>query len=337
MVKQRESAAPVTFSLVVPVRDRQAGLEALRQRVSAAADGLGEPCEIVFVDDGSQDGTAELIRQWHAEEERIKLVALSRPFGRGSAAAAGRDFATARAVISVESERAGSLNVIGDLAARWREGFEVVYTHRQAPRERLGFGGPFGRVLPWWIRVTAGASVAADLPDAHLLDRKVLTALRTARDRGIDVRDPVKGIGFRQASVPLAGGPAERDERSGEKPSGSAPGGGYGILAARLAAAAGAVLLAVAALYFLLSMLLWPFGAGPGPWGLLLMVVLAVSGVHLLLLGAVGEYVAARLSEPGSRPVYIVRETCGFEAAQVPPGRADRPPGAQRDGILIYT
>jgi len=328
MVKLRESAAAVTFSLVVPVRDQQAGLEALRQRISAAADVLGEPCEIVFVDDGSQDGTAELIRQWHGEEERIKLVALSRPFGRGSAAAAGRDFATARAVISVESERAGSLNVIGDLAARWREGFEVVSTRRQAPRERLGFGGPLGRVLPWWIRVTSGASVAADLPDAHLLDRKVLTALRTARDRGIDVRDPVKGIGFRQASVPLAGGPAERDERSG---------GGYGIFAARLAAAVGAVLLAVAALYFLLSMLLWPFGAGPGPWGLLLMVVLAVSGVHLLLLGAVGEYVAARLSEPGSRPVYIVRETCGFEAAEVPPGRADRPPEEQRDGILIYT
>ncbi|MCK4601858.1 MAG: glycosyltransferase [Phycisphaerae bacterium] len=280
--------ADITFSFICPLTGRQEKPEGFYRRLGEVARGLGEPYEVIFVDDGSQADAGAVIRELAAGDETLRLVELSRSFGREAAVAAGQDYASGRAVISLGGEAWDRLELIGDLVARWREGFEVVCSP----------AGP------------------AEQADFCLLDRKALDALLAARQESQGAAGLVDWIGFRRTSI----------SQEGRKPSPLKGGFSLRWLAAatwarllnsslrplRLAFVAGEVFLAAAIVYAVVSLLLWPFGAASGWTVHVIIAVMGLFGLQLLLLGVLGEYIGRIFDAGKVRPLYIVRETVGF-------------------------
>jgi len=325
----------VTFSFVVPVYNEEHVLAEFHRRLTAVAEGLGGTYEIVFVNDGSRDGSAEILAGLADRDSHVRIVELSRNFGHQVAVTAGYDYAGGRAVISLDADCQHPPETIPELVARWREGCEVVYTIREGtagislPRRAIG------RLVYRAIRLISGVDLT-DQADFRLIDRKAVRALRTTREHARFVRGLVRWIGFKQVAVPYK---AER--RAAGRSSytlrqlAAMAGAGmfnFSLRPLRLAGALGAIMLAVAVVYAVVAVVLGAFGAGPSPWLHVTAAVGGLFGLQFVLLGVLGEYVGRIFEEAKARPLYIVRGTVGFEpedaAAEAPPSAPDvRGPG----------
>ncbi len=121
---------PPTFSIIAPVYNESKSLPELYRRVKEVMDSTGEPWELLLVDDGSTDGSTELMRELNRQDSRVRPVIFSRNFGHQIAVTAGLDYALGQAVTIIDSDLQDPPEVILDLIARWREGYEVVFAIR---------------------------------------------------------------------------------------------------------------------------------------------------------------------------------------------------------------
>jgi dolichol-phosphate mannosyltransferase len=337
----------ITFSFVAPVYNEQEGLEHFYGRLKVVADELGEPYEIIFVNDGSTDDSSVVIRRLAEMDPRIKAVEFSRNFGHQVAVTAGYDFARGRAVISLDADCQHPPELIPEMVARWREGFEVVYTVRKDTRGISPLRRGIGRLTYRAIKLASGADLT-DQADFRLLDRKVVEVLRRHREHARCVRGLVHSVGFRQVGLTYTA----EERAAGET--------GYTLkqlanvslagvfnfskLPLRLAAAAGGLLIGAAFVYAIVALLLWPFGLAPGAWVSVTMAIVALFGVQFLFIGILGEYIGRIFEEAKGRPIYIVRQTIGFESAGPParPGKRlvrQRAPFSDEDDedFIVYT
>jgi glycosyltransferase involved in cell wall biosynthesis len=334
----------VTFSFVVGVRDEADGLEHFYGRLKVVADELGEPYEIVFVDDGSTDESASVIAALAKMDDRVRAVGLSRGFGPEAAMAAGGDYAAGRAVIWLGADGRHPPELIPQLVARWREGFEVVVTVRRDEEEGSPIRRGIRRLAGGLIRLASGADLA-DQADFRLLDHKAVDALRAHRERVPLARGLVHRIGFRRATVGYhaAGRDAAEGGRTLRELAHVLAAGvfGFSSLPLRVAPVVGGLLLAGAMLYALVAVVLWPLGLAPGGWVSMTVAMAGLFGIQFILLGILGEYVGRTLEEARRRPPYIVRETIGFdEAAAVDAEEqpAEAVEGGEDDsGYVVYT
>jgi dolichol-phosphate mannosyltransferase len=306
----------ITFSFVAPVYNEQEGLEHFYGRLKVVADELGEPYEIIFVNDGSTDDSSVVIRRLAEMDPRIKAVEFSRNFGHQVAVTAGYDFARGRAVISLDADCQHPPELIPEMVARWREGFEVVYTVRKDTRGISPLRRGIGRLTYRAIKLASGADLT-DQADFRLLDRKAAEE-RAAGETGYTLKQ--------LANVSLAGV------------------FNFSKLPLRLAAAAGGLLIGAAFVYAIVALLLWPFGLAPGAWVSVTMAIVALFGVQFLFIGILGEYIGRIFEEAKGRPIYIVRQTIGFESAGPParPGKRlvrQRAPFSDEDDedFIVYT
>ena len=162
MTEDNTETGAVVLSLVAPLCREAAVVGEVHERLVAAAGEVGEACEIIYVDDGSGDGTAELVCELPADGVRVRLVELSRPFGSPAAVAAGRRLATGRAVICFEGDRPGDPGVVSELLSQWRRGAEVVYTVGPAVLDSCTICRTVCRVVRWWARWAGGTPPPAD-------------------------------------------------------------------------------------------------------------------------------------------------------------------------------
>ncbi len=288
---------PTTFSFVCTIADAPRSVEPFHAELLRAARELGEPFEVVYVNDGAPDEPSGVLRRL-ASEDRTRLVELSRRFGPDAAADAGADHACGRAIVFVRGEQPPSADLLRELAARWREGFEIVTA---GPREeppsacsclldRLDGRGPAERAA------------------LRLLDRRVAEAMHQARLHGSDARGLLEWIGFRRTS--LASG------RSADRPTGACA--RWKSVARPVigplwsAAPAGAALAVLAAAWLVVSLALWPFGFAPGAAWTLAALVVAVIGGQLLLASLGGFCLIRAVHQTRRRPLYVVRQTHGF-------------------------
>ncbi len=307
----------VMFSLVCPVFNEEEGLEHFYQRLKAVAEQFGERYEIVFINDGSSDRSPEILRTLAERDGSVKVVDFSRNFGHQAAVTAGYDYATGRAVITLDSDCQHPPELIPKLIEKWQGGAEVVYTVRQ---DTAGIGGLrrwVGRCVYRIISKTCGFDVV-DQADFRLLDRKAVEAVRGLREQARFVRGLVRWIGFRQAAVPFT---AERRHAgtSGYSVGQLARMGVAGLLnfslmPIRAIGWVGAALLACGMLYVMIAapLALLSRTEFSGVAALLLLL----TGVQLLALAAVGEYVGRIYEEAKGRPLYVVRHLQGFESAE---------------------
>ena len=332
----------VIFSFTVPVHNEQPGLEEFYRRLKAAADALGEPYEIIFVNDGSTDETGAILRRFAAEDIRVRAVELSRNFGHQLAVTAGYDYATGRAVISLDGDSQHPPEMIGELVARWREGFEVVYTVRKPAESASGLRPWLGRLACRTIHRISGIDLA-NSTDFRLLDRKVIDALGGHRERTRLLAGLVRSVGFRQASVrytpePTAGGPDSASARESVDRAATAL-LSFSRLPLQLATAVGGVLIVFCVLYALIALLLWPFGAAPGGWASVTVAIVGLFGLQFLMLGILGEYVARIFDETRARPLYLLREKIGFAPDPDPAEEQADAADAEQDSddFVVYT
>jgi len=317
------------FSFVVPLHNEQDGLERFYARLTTSADELDQPYEIIFVNDGSTDRTAEILRSLADKDRRVRVVEFSRNFGHQVAVTAGYDHAAGQAVISLDGDCQHPPEMICDLVARWREGCEVVYTVRKDTAGISRLRRAIGRCVYRVIAAVSGAELT-DQADFRLLDRKAVEALKAHREQARFVRGLVRHIGFRQAALPYVAEKrtAGRSSYTLRQLARMAGAGvfNFSLRPLRLAGVLGGVFLAVAAAFWIVCLLLWPFGVAAGGLTHLTMFIVAMFGLQFLLLGILGEYVGRTFDEAKGRPLYIVRQKIGFPDAR---GEKPHPPDEQ--------
>jgi polyisoprenyl-phosphate glycosyltransferase len=323
---------PVTYSFVVPVYNERDVLDELGRRLSAVLDALDGDGEVILVDDGSSDGSHELLRELHARDARFKVVRLSRNFGHQIAISAGLDHASGDATIVMDADLQDPPEVAIELARKWREGYDVVYAVRS---DRAGESRAKLLTAAWFYRVfnrMSDVPVPPNVGDFRLVDRRVLDVVGEMPEHRPFLRGMFAWVGFDQTGVTYerAARPAGTTKYSLHKMIAFAVDGitSFSTAPLRLVLNAGFV---VSALSFALGVATIVFkivglDLVPG-WASILTVVAFLGGIQLTVLGVIGEYVGRIHEEVKRRPLYLVRETAGVgeEPREAVPA-LDRPP-----------
>ena len=307
------------ISLIVPVLNEQVNIEPLYQRVKEVFCRLNTDFEVLFVDDGSSDGTLAEIARIHRLDPRIKAISLSRNFGQQNAVSAGLDYVQGAATIILDGDLQHPPELIETLVARWKEGAEVVYTVRRSTRS----AGLFKRLTSAMFYRLFQILTQVDLPqnsaDFKLLDAKVVGALRTMRERSRFLRGLISWVGFSSVAVdyhapPRAGGvssytPARmlRLAIDGIVSFSTVP-----LYISIYFGFALACLGFVYSIYVLYAYLvLKTVVAG---WSSTIILVALVGGLQLIVMGCVGLYIGKIFEEVKQRPLYLVREAIGIDS-----------------------
>jgi glycosyltransferase involved in cell wall biosynthesis len=311
------SAERPLLSVVVPIKDEIETLPELSRRLADVLTGELSDAEIVFVDDGSADGSARWIADRHADDARVKLVRLSRNFGHQAAVTAGLAHASGRAVVLMDGDLQDPPELIPTLVAKWSEGHEIVHTVKTRRQE------PWARRIAFraFYRLIRSLTSDTDLPVQaglfSLLDRRVVEELARLPERNRYLAGLRSWVGFRQASVEY-----ERDARWSGAPRVSvarlfrlAFDGifSFSNLPLRLATLLGlivsltAFLLMATILYLRLFTDLAILG-----WASLMTSILFLGGVILVTIGIIGEYTGRIYDEVKRRPLYVVAERLGL-------------------------
>jgi dolichol-phosphate mannosyltransferase len=307
-----------TLSVVAPVFNEEAILHELYRRLSAVLDGAGLDWELVLINDGSRDRSLEIMRELNAADPRVKVVSFARNFGHQVAITAGADFAQGEAVCIIDADLQDPPEVILDLLAKWREGYEVIYAVRSEREGETWFkeftAKAFYRII---YRIT-DINIPMDTGDFRLMDRKVVQALRTMREKHRFMRGMSVWVGFRQTGVHYkrAARFAGETKYPLKKMLKFALDGitSFSYFPLQLATYIGFAAAVVAILGAVVAVILRLAG-GHALLGqaTTLVAVLFLGGVQLISLGIIGEYLGRIYDEVKGRPLYIVGESLGFD------------------------
>lgn len=324
-----EAGQAPTLSVVIPIFNEEETLAALFARLSAALVATGESFEVLFVNDGSRDGSERILRDFHARDARFKSIHFSRNFGHQIAITCGFDHARGQAVIAMDGDLQDPPEVLPHLIARWREGYEVVYAVRQNRKEGLLKRSAY-KAFYWLLRKVSYLDIPLDSGDFSLIDRRVIDLLGSMPERNRFVRGLRTWVGFRQVGYEYA-----REARfAGESKYNLARlfklafDGlvSYSYVPLRLVSNVGLLVSASALGYMGYLLVARLFGGTPiEGWTSTVVIVLFLGGVQLLSLGVIGEYVGRIFEEVKQRPHYVVRERVGIEGGQAGSAPRTRP------------
>jgi glycosyltransferase involved in cell wall biosynthesis len=317
----------VALSIVTPVHDEEESLKELFRRLQEVLGGLGEPAEVIVVDDGSGDSSYALAVAMHESDPRFKAVQLSRNFGHQVAITAGLDLAHGDAVVVMDSDLQHPPEVIPELVAKWRSGFDIVYAIREDRRRESWGKRTSARVYYRLLRRLVDVDMPPNAGDFRLVDRRALNAFRSLRESNRYVRGMFSWIGYRQTGIPYAG--VDRDGGTTKYTfSRMIKLAADGILSfstapLRLVLHLGMFVSLCALGIFVYAVIAKVVGSASLPgWASLLGVTAFLGGIQLLTLGMLGLYVGRIYEEVKQRPLYLVREMRGIETAGDPATQA---------------
>jgi glycosyltransferase involved in cell wall biosynthesis len=304
------STAPV-FSVVVPMFNEADGILLLHARLSAVMDGLGNPWELVLVNDGSRDATLATVEALRARDPRVAVINLSRNFGKEIATTAGLDHARGAAVIVIDADLQDPPEVIPELVAAWREGFDMVYARRRV-REgetwlKTRTATLFYRLMRNWGQV----ELPPNTGDFRLMSRRAVDALLKLREQHRFMKGLFAWVGFPSKPVFYDRAPraAGKTKWSWWKLWNLAIEGftSFSVLPLKLASYIGAAVALVAALFGVWVVVRTLVShSSPAGYPSLLVVVLLLGGTQLIFLGVIGEYLGRVFNETKQRPLYLV-------------------------------
>jgi len=306
------------LSIVIPLYNEARGLASLHEQLAAVARDLGSAralaVEVIYVDDGSHDNSAEIARGLAADPLDVQVVALSRNFGKEAALAAGLDHARLGAVLFMDGDGQHPPALIPALVGHWLDdGYDVVYTakaHRENESALRRFGS---RVFYTLLNYGSRHKIPEDAGDFRLLSPRAADALRRLPERNRFFKGLASWIGFKQLRVDYE--PAERQHGATTFGWGSLLGlsieglTSFSVAPLRLASLLG-VALAFTALLFGASMLfeVLVYGVAVPGYPSVVVGLMVIGGVQLVMIGVLGEYIGKILSELKARPVYFVAE-----------------------------
>lgn len=301
------------ISIVVPAHNEAGNIPVLLERVSAALAGAGS-FEFLVVNDGSTDGTAEVLRTLSAERPEVRYIGFSRNFGHQAAVNAGLRNARGRCVIAMDADLQHPPSLLPKLIARWRSGFQIVTTARRDTARTPFLKRLTSRLYYHALNLLGDFKMEPGAADFYLLDRKVVDVLTRFGESNLFLRGILPGLGFERTSLSYE--PAARLHgqsqytlskmlrlaRDGVLATSINPlrlGSVLALIVGALAAAYGVYALFV---YFVLREAL------PG-WTSVTLIVSMIGAMQLFVLGVIGEYMGRMLIEVRRRPAYIVAET----------------------------
>jgi polyisoprenyl-phosphate glycosyltransferase len=304
--------ASESISIVVPVFNERGNLRELCDRLIAVLEGETAEFELLFVDDGSSDGSLDLLLELQKADSRIRILELSRNFGHQMALAAGLERASGDAVVMMDSDLQHPPELIPEMAAKWREGYEIVSAIRQ---ETMGVGlwkNLTSRFFYFFFRQLSDVQVPPGSAEFRFLDRRVVDSLKEMPERALFLRGMVHWVGFRHAELSYNAGPRTKESAkySALRMARLALDGitSFSSLPLYLAAFAGCVLSSIGFLYALYALYarLFTDRVVEG-WASVLIAVLVLGGGQLIALGVIGAYLARIYDEVKRRPRYLVR------------------------------
>ncbi len=303
----------ITYSIVAPIYNEKDNLPELHRRVSEVMNSTGEPWELVLVDDGSTDGSTDMILELAKQDKHIRPVIFARNFGHQIAITAGWDYARGDAVVVIDADLQDPPELILEMAKKWQEGYEVVYAVR-AEREgeswfKLWTASLFYRII---YRIT-DVKIPLDTGDFRLMDRKVVNVLKSMRERHRFPRGMSAWVGFKQVGVEykraarVAGETKYPFRKMFRLALNAITGFSYFPLQVATFVgffSAGLAILAIPVVIYLRASGSQAFFGQATT----LIAVLFLGGVQLISLGILGEYIGRLYDEAKGRPLYIVRE-----------------------------
>ena len=306
------------LSLVFPAYNEGSNLRALYDEVSDAVKAAEIDYEMVFVDNGSSDGSLALIKSLSSQDSRVRYVSLSRNFGHQAGLFAGMSHSRGDAVITMDADLQHPPSLIPEMVRKWREGFDVVYTTKT--KHHVGaIKGLQMRMFYWGLGKLSGLKLSFGQSDYRLLDRRVLDALLNIEEYRKFLRGTVEWMGFRQTGIEFVVTP----RRAGESKfsylalvSFALDGIlGFSSQPLRWFAAAGVMVAGLCGLYGIYILALVAVNLSdssvviPPGWASLAVAVVFLGGVQLLGIGVLGEYISRVYDQTKGRPVFLVRET----------------------------
>ena len=306
------------YSLVIPLYNEADVLPTLYRRLTRVMEDLGKPYEIIFVNDGSTDASPKLLWELRAQDSRVKLVSMSRNFGHQIAITAGLDYSSGEAVVVMDGDLQDPPEVIPQLIAQWRAGYDIVFAVRDSRRGEGVFKRSTASLFYRLLRHLTATEIPLDAGDFRLMSRRAVEAIKPIRERNRFVRGLVGWIGFRRTSVTFV-----RDIRhAGEtkyplrKMARFALDGiiSFSFAPLQLATYLGFAVSLLSFIYivYALGLKLFTDRVVQG-WTSVIVAVLFMGGVQLISLGVIGEYIGRIYEEVKQRPLYLVDKLAGFE------------------------
>ena len=308
-----------SLSIVIPAYNEESNVERVYERLSGVVSGLGLEWELIFSVDPSADRTEELILALHERDPRVKMLRFSRRFGQPMATLAGMEAAAGDAVVVIDCDLQDPPELIVEMVARWREGYDVVYAQR---RTRAGETLPKRIVSALGYRVIARIAeveIPPNTGDFRLMSRRVVDNVVALKEGHGFLRGLVGLVGFRQSSVlydrdPRAAGASKYNKFWGSLAIGFNGIVGFSRYPLQLISLLGVGLSIIAFLLAIVYLAMKIAGVGfPIGNPTIVIVVSFFSGIQMLSLGVIGEYVGRIYDESRQRPKYIVESRHGWD------------------------
>ncbi len=329
------TAAPAKsglLSVVIPVLNEERGLDRLTDRLSRALDALGRPWEVIFVDDGSTDGTARMLAALNLRDPHYKAVVLSRNFGKEIAVAAGLRYAAGDAAVIMDGDLQHPPEAIASFVKFWEEGYEVVYGQRSSRATDTTMHRLSSRVFYWVFSWMSHTNLPRDAGDFRLVDRKVIDVLNRMGEHARFNKGLFAWVGFHSIGIPF------EVEARGTGTSRWRPRAllrfaldgfvSFSTIPLRVWSYLGLLVSAFAffaAIYFILETLI--FGAAVPGFPTLIVSVMFFAGVQLISLGVIGEYLGRVYEEVKGRPLFVVAREIGVSHVPSPSPASRGPEG----------
>lgn len=311
----------VRYSIIVPVYNEEEVIMETYRRLTKVMDSTGEPYEILFVNDGSRDQTFQLAEEICKGDPRIRIINFSRNFGHQIAVTAGMEYSKGQAVVIIDADLQDPPEVIPLMIEKWKAGYDVVYGKRLKRKGETFFKKATAKLFYRFLNHMTNVDIPVDTGDFRLIDRKVCDTMNSLTEKNRYVRGLVSWVGYRQTGVEYV-----REERfAGEtkyplkkmlKLAGDAM-LSFSYKPLKIAGLVGGLLSAASFIYLIIIIYQRLFtDTTITGWASTLVVMLFFNGVTLVMHSITGEYIGRIYEETKNRPLFIVRDTIGFEDKQ---------------------
>lgn len=302
------------ISIVVPMYFEEEVAQECYNRLKSVMDNHKINYEFIFVNDGSTDKTIDILNEISKNDHRAKIVNFARNFGHQNAVTAGIDFAVGDAIVIIDADLQDPPELIPQLIAKWNDGYDVVYAKRKVRKGETFFKLLTAKTFYRFLNYMSDINIPKDTGDFRIIDKKVADVFRNMSEKNRFIRGMISWIGFRQTYIEY-----ERDERfAGETKyplKKMIKFASDGIIAfsskpLRLVTNFGLFTVLISIGLLLYSIIVKLFGRPiESGWTSLMVAISFFSGIQLLGLGIIGQYIARIYDESKNRPIYIVKET----------------------------
>lgn len=301
------------ISVVIPVYDEEENIHVLYEKLRDVLRKV-EDYEIIFVDDGSTDGTLKNIERLNKKDSKVKYLSFSRNFGHQIALKAGLDHASGDGVITMDGDLQHPPEYIVPMLKKWEEGYEAVYSIRSEDTYASFFKKTTSNFFYKILNTLSDVYIPPGGADFRLLDKKIVDLIKNMNEPSFFLRGIVPWLGFQQTSITYKVGKrlAGRTKYSARRMFLLALDGitSFSIKPLRIATFIGfvlAILSAIYGIYAIIIRVVYQIGI-PG-WASIVTTIVFMGGIQLMMLGVIGEYLGKLFIESKKRPLYLVKKT----------------------------